>query len=155
MFFDSVFKAATVNNIRVAGLYLHYFIEGAKQLQDYHGSLFHVISNYREGDFTVGKELITSCPISCTENNQTVMSQINKHKTNYVLKFVNVPAKIMPMPESIKTFNEAVVLPGCKVKVTGMSTVDGTNFIELVPAGEATWSDEHLFRAAKVTAQTN
>lgn len=107
-----------------------------------------MISDYKEGDFSVGKELTTRYPISCTSNEHTIVSQISKHNINFVLKFVNVPAKIMPKA-TIKTFDEAVILPGCKVRVTNMNTINGIIFIELAPAGETAWSDEHLFRAAK------
>ena len=148
MFFDSILKHAKVGNTRQTGAYLHYFIEGAKQLQSYPGELYHVISDYKDGDFAVGKELTTSYPISCTNDQQTIVQQATKHNTPYILKFVNAPNKVMPQVANVQTFNEAVVLPGCKVKVTNLFVSGGLNFIELTSLSN-TWSDEHLLKPAK------
>lgn len=145
MYISILFKMMNTGNLRASGKYLLCFIEGAKQLQSYQGELYHLIDDYKDGDFTVGKELTTKYPISCTNNPQVVMNQAMKHKTNFVLKFVNAPAKIMPHINGLNTFDEAVVLPGCKVKVSKVSQDSGLNVIELYPV-DTVWSDDHFFR---------
>ena len=145
-YFDSVFKAMGTNNLRATGNYLHYFIEGGKVLQNYQGDLYHVVDDYKDGDLAVGSEVTTKYPLSCTNDPQIIMSQVAKHKKKHVLKFVNVPAKIMRQIPGLAQINEAVVLPGCKVRVNNIFTdSNGLTFIELYPV-DLVWSDDHLFR---------
>ena len=145
--FDDLFKSLNTANLRATGDYLHYFIEGGKLLQDYHGKLYHVIDDYQDGDFVTGKEYTTKYPISCTDDQQIIMGQVEKVAKKCVLKFMDVPAKIMPqIPGPLPHFNEAVVLPGCKMKVNNVFTDNtGLKFIELYPV-DLVWSDDHLFR---------
>ena len=153
--FDDLFKSMSTANMRATGNYLHYFIEGGKLLQDYHGELYHVINDYKDGDFVAGKEYTTKYPISCTNDPQIIMGQVAKVAKKCVLKFVNVPAKIMPQISGpLPQFNEAVVLPGCKMKVNNVfNDSTGLTFIELYPVDLA-WSDDHLFRKKAAAAAT-
>lgn len=107
-----------------------------------------MLTDYKDGDFEVGKELITKHFISCTNDSQIIAAEAKKNNTPYILKFMNVPAKVIASTEK-DFFNEAVVLVGLKVKVSKNSEDQGFTFIELVPVEPTTWDYNHILTKKK------